>query len=398
MVAEMVSEATGGLRLQLHMSVNPNFRVDDLSSTGVQKIRVRTKPNGYVVQVGAGLLRRAGREVRRVLPSSGSRVFVITSPNVRRHWGEALEKSLRDARLPYEVLEMHDGEPAKRLHTVEQLAESLVDAKADRKSMLVALGGGVVGDCAGFLAAIFMRGIPVVQIPTTVVAQGDASIGGKTGVNLRGGKNLVGSFHQPSAVLVDPDILATLDDREFRSGLFELLKCGVIRDTHLFDLMERNPSKILGRDSRTLQRVIGDSIRVKADVVSADEKESGLRRILNFGHTIGHALEAATNYSHFLHGEAVAWGMIAAAAIARESGVCNADAAERIVNATRLYGPLPPVPCDVQSVLGRLGADKKTVAGAVHFVLPQKIGKVKISSAVPPSIVRNAVELIRNHA
>jgi 3-dehydroquinate synthase len=380
------------------MSVNPNFRVDDLSSTGVQKIRVRTKPNRYVVQVGAGLLRRAGREVRRVLPSSGSRVFVITSPNVRRHWGEALEKSLRDARLPYEVLEMHDGEPAKRLHTVEQLAESLVDAKADRKSMLVALGGGVVGDCAGFLAAIFMRGIPVVQIPTTVVAQGDASIGGKTGVNLRGGKNLVGSFHQPSAVLVDPDILATLDDREFRSGLFELLKCGVIRDAHLFDLMERNPDKILGRDSRTLQRAIGDSIRVKADVVSADEKESGLRRILNFGHTIGHALEAATNYSHFLHGEAVAWGMIAAAAIARESGVCNADAAERIVNATRLYGPLPPVPCDVQSVLGRLGADKKTVAGAVHFVLPQKIGKVKISSDVPPSIVRNAVELIRNHA
>jgi 3-dehydroquinate synthase len=380
------------------MSVKPNFRVNDLSSTGVQKIPVRTKPNGYVVQVGAGLLRRAGREVRRVLPSSGSRVFVITSPSVRRHWGEALEKSLRDARLPYEVLEMHDGEPAKRLHTVEQLAESLVDAKADRKSMLVALGGGVVGDCAGFLAAIFMRGIPVVQIPTTVVAQGDASIGGKTGVNLRGGKNLVGSFHQPSAVLVDPDILATLDDREFRSGLFELLKCGVIRDTHLFDLMERNPNKILGRDSRTLQRVIGDSIRVKADVVSADEKESGLRRILNFGHTIGHALEAATNYSHFLHGEAVAWGMIAAAVIARESGVCHADAAERIVNATRLYGPLPPVPCDVQSVLGRLGADKKTVAGAVHFVLPQKIGKVKISSDVPPSIVRNAVELIRNHA
>jgi 3-dehydroquinate synthase len=380
------------------MSVKPNFRVNDLSSTGVQKIPVRTKPNGYVVQVGAGLLRRAGREVRRVLPSSGSRVFVITSPGVRRHWGEALEKSLRDARLPYEVLEMHDGEPAKRLHTVEQLAESLVDAKADRKSMLVALGGGVVGDCAGFLAAIFMRGIPVVQIPTTVVAQGDASIGGKTGVNLRGGKNLVGSFHQPSAVLVDPDILATLDDREFRSGLFELLKCGVIRDAHLFDLMERNPDKILGRDSRTLQRAIGDSIRVKADVVSADEKESGLRRILNFGHTIGHALEAATNYSHFLHGEAVAWGMIAAAAIARESGVCNADAAERIVNATRLYGPLPPVPCDVQSVLGRLGADKKTVAGAVHFVLPQKIGKVKISSDVPPSVVRNAVELIRNHA
>jgi 3-dehydroquinate synthase len=364
----------------------------------VQKIRVRTKPNGYVVQVGAGLLRRAGREVRRVLPSSGSRVFVITSPNVRRHWGEALEKSLRDAHLPFEVLEMHDGEPAKRLHTVEQLAESLVDAKADRKSLLVAFGGGVVGDSAGFLAAVFMRGIPVVQIPTTVVAQVDASIGGKTGVNLRGGKNLVGSFHQPSAVLVDPDILATLDDREFRSGLFESLKCGVIRDRDLFNLMELNPKKILGRDSRTLQRVISDSIRVKADVVSADEKESGLRRILNFGHTIGHALEAATDYSHFLHGEAVAWGMIAAAAIARDSGTCSAETAERIVKATRLYGPLPQVTCDAQSVLSRLGSDKKTIAGAVHFVLPQKIGKVKIISDVAPDVVHHAVESIRNHA
>jgi 3-dehydroquinate synthase len=344
------------------------------------------------------LLRRAGREVRRVLPSSGSRVFVITSPNVRRHWGEALEKSLRDARLPFEVLEMHDGEPAKRLHTVEQLAESLVDAKADRKSLLVAFGGGVVGDSTGFLAAVFMRGIPVVQIPTTVVAQVDASIGGKTGVNLRGGKNLVGSFHQPSAVLVDPDILATLDDREFRSGLFESLKCGVIRDRDLFNLMELNPKKILGRDSRTLQRVISDSIRVKADVVSADEKESGLRRILNFGHTIGHALEAATDYSHFLHGEAVAWGMIAAAAIARDSGTCSAETAERIVKATRLYGRLPQVTCDAQSVLSRLGSDKKTIAGAVHFVLPQKIGKVKIISDVAPDVVHHAVESIRNHA
>jgi 3-dehydroquinate synthase len=364
----------------------------------VQKIRVRTKPNGYDVIVGADLLRRAGREVRRVLPSPGSRVFVITSPNVRRHWGDVLEKSLRDAHLPYEVLEMHDGEPAKRLHTVEQLAESLVDAKADRKSLLVAFGGGVVGDCAGFVAAVFMRGIPVVQLPTTVVAQVDASIGGKTGVNLRAGKNLVGSFHQPKAVLVDPQILGTLAEREFRSGLFESLKCGVIRDRGLFDSMERNVKKILGRDRRAMQRVIADSIRVKADVVSADEKESGLRRILNFGHTIGHALESATEYSHFLHGEAVAWGMIAAAAIAREVALCKAETAERITAATRAYGPLPPVVCDVQKVMDRLVADKKTVAGAVHFVLPQKIGKVKISSDVPMSIVRAAVELIKNHA
>jgi 3-dehydroquinate synthase len=341
----------------------------------VQKIRVRTKPNAYDVMVGAGLLRRAGREVRRVLPSTDSRVFVVTSPNVRRHWGAALEKSLQEARLPYEVMEMHDGEPAKRLNTVEQLAERLVDAKADRRSLLVAFGGGVVGDSAGFLAAIFMRGIPVVQIPTTVVAQVDASIGGKTGV-----------------------ILRTLTEREFRSGLFESLKCGVIKDRALFDFMEANPRKILVRDGRTMQRVIADSIRVKADVVSADEKESGLRRILNFGHTIGHALEAATEYSHFLHGEAVALGMMAAAAIARDAGFCSAETASRITSATLAYGPFPPVVCEVQDVMQRLGADKKTISGTVHFVLPQKIGKVKISGDVPADIVRNAVESIRNHA
>src|SRR5437867_5270272 len=167
----------------------------------MQRIRVRTRPNAYDVTVGAGLLRRAGREIRRVLPHSGSRIFVVTSTNVRRHWGVALEKSLHSARLPYEVLEMPDGEPAKRLHTVEQLAERLVNARADRKSLLVAFGGGVVGDCAGFLAAIFMRGIPVVQIPTTVVAQVDASIGGKTGVNLHAGKNLVGSFRSEEHTL-----------------------------------------------------------------------------------------------------------------------------------------------------------------------------------------------------
>jgi 3-dehydroquinate synthase len=364
----------------------------------VDTIRVRTRPEGYEVTVGAGLLRRAGRAVRRVLPSPASRVFVVTSSNVRRHWGETLEASLRQARLPYQVLEMHDGEPAKRMHTVEQLAEQLVDAQADRKSLVVAFGGGVVGDSAAFLAAIFMRGIPVVQVPTTVVAQLDASIGGKTGVNLRAGKNLVGAFHQPRAVLVDPEILQTLDEREFRSGLFEALKCGVIRDRALFEFMKRDRQKILARDAKALQRTITDSVRVKAAVVSADEKESGLRRILNFGHTIGHALEAATAYSHFLHGEAVAWGMIAASRIARDAGFCREATAVEIRQSVLDYGPLPPVACAVEDVLGRLSSDKKAVAGAVHFVLPQRIGKVQISSQVPAPIVRSAVEMIKNHA
>lgn len=364
----------------------------------VKKVRVKLRPKGYDVLISGGLLRRAGREIRRLLPAKSSRVFVVTSPAVRRYWGAVLEKSLQQARVPYHVLEMNDGEPAKQMHAVEQLAEQMADARADRKSLVVAFGGGVVGDSAGFLAAIFMRGIPVVQIPTTFLAQVDASIGGKTGVNLRAGKNLVGAFHQPLAVLIDPDVLETLEDREFRAGLFESLKCGVIRDRALFQCMAEKPEKVLGRNRKTLERIITDSVRVKAAVVSADEKESGLRRILNFGHTLGHALEALTGYSQFLHGEAVAWGMIAASHIARDTGSCSPRVASQIVSASMRYGPLPAVHCNPEDVLARLSVDKKTVDGFVHFVLPRTIGRVKITSDVPPQIVRRAVELIQQSA
>jgi 3-dehydroquinate synthase len=363
----------------------------------MKKIRVRLKPNSYDIIIGRGLLRRAGREIERSLPAKNTRVFVVTSANVRSHWGATLEEALRHAKLDYEVLEMDDGEPAKRLETVERLAEQMVAARADRNSLLVAFGGGVVGDCAGFLAAIFMRGVPVVQIPTTFLAQVDASIGGKTGVNLRSGKNLIGAFHQPKGVLVDPELLATLSDREFRAGLFEALKCGVIRDPALFEFMRRRSHSILARDRKALERIIADSIRVKAAVVSADEKESDLRRILNFGHTVGHALESATGYTYFLHGEAVAWGMIAAAAIARDCGVCTPETAGRIAETVKAYGPLPLVECETDQIVSRLSADKKTVAGAVHFVLPSKIGKVKIAGNVPASVVRLAVRQIRHH-
>lgn len=363
----------------------------------MKTVPVRLKKNPYPVLIGSGLLRRAGSEIQHLLPSPGSRAFVVTSPNVRRLWGQVLEQSLEKSRVPYTVLLMNDGEPAKHMHTVEQLAEQMVDARADRKSIIVAFGGGVVGDAAGFLAAIFMRGIPVVQIPTTFLAQVDASIGGKTGVNLRAGKNLVGAFHQPQAVLIDPELLSTLDDREFRAGLFESLKCGVVRNRALFELMSKKSAPILRRNRKLLERIIVDSVQVKAAVVAADEKESDLRRILNFGHTVGHALESATGYGHFLHGEAVAWGMIAAAAIAQELKICKPATAAQIEAAVRAYGPLPGVPCGADGVLNRLAADKKTVAGAVHFVLPQQIGRMKIVNGVPVEVIRAAVEYIRNH-
>jgi len=320
----------------------------------------------------------------------------VTSPTIRHHWSSRLEQSLQREKLQYQVLEMNDGEPAKRLQTVEQLAEQMVAAGTDRRALHVAFGGGVVGGCAGFLASIFMRGIPVVQIPTTVLAQVDASIGGKTGVNLRSGKNLVGTFHQPKSVLVDPELLETLEEREFRAGLFESLKCGVIRDRKLFDFMERQAEKIRGRDSAAIERIILDSVRVKAAVVSADERESGPRRILNFGHTIGHALEAATGYDRILHGEAVAWGMMAAASIAEEIGTCDRETAERIRAAVETYGPLPSIRVETREVTSRLTSDKKAIAGDIHWVLPRKIGKVKIVSGVSSTVVERVVERICN--
>src|SRR5258707_789754 len=243
------------------------------------KIKVKAGKSRYDVIVGGGLLRHAGREVRRILREQPTRVFVVTSPKVRRHWGNALEDSLRRAKLPYEILEMNDGEPAKRIATVEMLAEQMVRARADRRSVVVAFGGGVVGDSAGFLAAIFMRGIPVVQIPTTLLAQVDASIGGKTGVNLGAGKNLIGAFHQPLALLIDPELLATLPDREYRAGLFEVIKYGVIRSAPLFQLLVERRDAVLAREASVLDYIIEESVRIKAEVVSADERESDVRRI-----------------------------------------------------------------------------------------------------------------------
>jgi 3-dehydroquinate synthase len=263
---------------------------------------------------------------------------------------------------------------------------------ADRQSVLLALGGGVVGDVGAFLASIFMRGIPVVQIPTTLLAQVDSSVGGKTGVNLKAGKNLLGTFHQPLAVLADPDVLKTLPEREYRSGLFEAMKYGVIRNPAIFEMMESNSNALLRRDGAPLETLITECIRVKAEVVSADERESGERRILNFGHTIGHALEAETNYRRLLHGEAVGWGMIAAAMIAASMQITDTRTAQRILSLVLAYGPLPKLPVDSRSVMKRLLSDKKTVGGVPHFVLPTAIGKVEVVNNVP---TRTAIQAIK---
>lgn len=358
---------------------------------GLTRIPVHTASQSYEVQIERGLLGGAATALHAVV-AEDARIFVLTQPPVRKRWYALLKKSFGGRRL--EVLEMPDGERSKTLAQLEKLAETMVRRGADRRSVLLALGGGVVGDVGGFLASVFMRGIPVVQIPTTLLAQVDSAIGGKTGVNLRTGKNLLGTFRQPAAVLADPDVLVTLPEREYRSGLFEAMKYGVIRNPAIFKRMEDDCEGLLRRDAAVLERLIADCIRVKAEVVTADERESGERRILNFGHTIGHALEAETGYKHFLHGEAVAWGMIAATRLGEGMQRIDSPTAQRIVALVLRYGKLPKVEVRSKAIVKRLLADKKTVGGVPHFILPREIGKVEVVNSVSErDVIRVVKEL-----
>jgi 3-dehydroquinate synthase len=360
------------------------------------RIPVATPSRSYEALIGSGVLARAGEYLGQLLENR--RAFVVTVSPVRRRWAKVLLKSLSAAGIETGLLEMPDGERSKRLSTLEKLAEQLVKQGADRDVTLIALGGGVVGDVTGFLASIYMRGVNVIQAPTTVLAQVDAAIGGKTGVNLVSGKNLLGTFHQPRAVLVDPTVLKTLSSREYRAGLYEALKCGIIGDLALFRLFEDWRREILDRDPAAVEKVIADSVRLKASVVSADEREGGLRQILNFGHTIGHALEAETRYTQLLHGEAVAWGMIAATHIALATGKLDRATAGRISDSILSLGKLPRAQWKTANIVKRLRSDKKTRHGVVHFVLPRAIGKVEITSDVPEVVVRSAIDEIRKLA
>ncbi len=349
--------------------------------------RVETPPRGYDAIVERGILGRAAE----YLPAKAGKVFAVSTEDVWGHQCARLERAL--AGVPHEVLFLPGGEDQKRLAPVERLAEEMVERGGDRSSVVVAFGGGIVTDMAGFLAAIFMRGIPVLQIPTTLLAQVDAAIGGKTGVNLGAGKNLIGSFHQPIAVLIDPSVLETLPDREYRAGLYEILKAGVIRSEPLFRFLAQRSSDILARRPEAVDRIIVESVAIKAEVVSADEREGGLRRILNFGHTFGHALEAETGYTRFLHGEAVAFGMRAAVYLAQMTGHLAAEDAVDILEAIRLYGPIPPLAgISAERLLARLASDKKAIQGRVHFVLPERIGEVQVVSGIGDSLALAAIQ------
>jgi len=355
----------------------------------IKRIPVKSSAGNYSVVAGTGALRHASREIAKL--GRFSSVHVVSSPKVWHAVGDSVHGGLRLSGGNAVHL-MNDAESAKNLHTVELLSRSLVKSGVDRKSVIVAVGGGVVGDVAGFVAASLLRGVTLVHVPTTVVAQVDSSIGGKTGVNLPEGKNLVGAFYAPRLVLTDTELLHTLPDREFRGGFAEVIKHAVIADAAMFAMLEKDLENILRRDRAALGRLIPQNIQIKARVVSGDERESGLREILNLGHTFAHALESVTHYRRYRHGEAVAWGMIAASFLGHELGLTCADDVSRIVALIRRLGPLPAWPRVAAATLVKaMRSDKKARGGVVRFVLSPRIGEARSYDSISSGIVERVL-------
>jgi 3-dehydroquinate synthase len=355
----------------------------------ITRIRVQSSAGPYSVVAGAGVIGHAAREIGAL--GHFSSVHIVSSPKVWRAVGKTVQRGLRLSRRNRVHL-FNDAEGAKHIASVERIARSLCRAGADRKSLVIAVGGGVVGDVVGFVAASYLRGVALVHIPTTLVAQVDSSIGGKTGVNLPEGKNLVGAFYPPRLVITDPDFLGTLADREFRGSLAEVIKHAVIADAAMFALLETDMDKILHRDRDTLASLIPRNVQIKGRFVSRDERESGLREILNFGHTFAHALESVTRYRVYRHGEAVAWGLMAAALLGHEVKLTPAQDTSRIISLVRRLGPLPPWPsASPATLLKAMGSDKKSRGGVLRFVLSPRIGRARTYDSVPPRAVERVL-------
>jgi 3-dehydroquinate synthase len=356
----------------------------------VPSIQLKTPSASYEIVIAPGLLKTLPARLKKVKGGKPFRTFLVTSPEIWGLWGKQVIAAFGKEQPT--VLFLPAGERHKRIRTLESLLEQMAAAGADRDALLVAFGGGVVGDVTGFLAAIYMRGVPYVQFPTTLLAQVDSSVGGKTGVNLAAGKNLVGSFNHPLAVLADTDVLKTLPAAELRAGLQEAVKAGIIRDAKLFRYLENNADAVLGGDPKALAHVVAASVRVKADVVANDEREAGLRMILNYGHTLGHAIEAATGYKQLLHGEAVGWGSIAATRLGVMRGMIGEAEADRIIQLILRYGPLSGFKASATKLVELTSNDKKNRSGTLSFVLPQKIGEVAIVRDVTRDEMLTAAE------
>lgn len=339
----------------------------------MEKVLVDLGAASYEIFIGENILSGVDKFV-------SGKALLVTQKNILELCAE---------KFPYEVALIPDGETAKNLREAEKLYTRAIETGLDRKSVVIALGGGVVGDLAGFVAATFMRGVNLIQIPTTLLAQVDSSVGGKTAVNHALGKNLIGAFHQPRAVFIDLKFLKTLPEREIKSGLGEVIKYGVISDEKFFSYLEDNADKILQRDLKTLEYVVRRSCGIKAAVVSSDEREAGLRRILNFGHTLAHAIEEETHYEKYRHGEAVAVGMMAAALISLELGKTSAENVQRLENLIKKFGIMTTCTgLDADKLYAVTFRDKKTVGGVVNWVLMKDFGEVEICRDVPAQIVK----------
>ncbi len=355
------------------------------------EIPVELGPRRYVVAIGHGLAHTLPELLHAF---RGRRIHLVASRRVFAHHGRPVKKAL-GALGPLQLTLLPDGERFKSLRTLAGLYDAFLEAGLGRDGLVVAFGGGVVGDVVGYAAASYMRGVDWVGIPTTLLSMVDSSVGGKVGVNHPSAKNLIGAFHQPRAVVIDPAFLATLPPRQLRSGGYEILKCAVLGDGALFAAMRRAPSGLVGWDRIELESAIATACRIKAAVVERDEREGGLRRVLNLGHTIGHALEAVTGYRRFTHGEAVGWGLVGAAWIAHRRAMLDEAGWGELASAVDHIGPRPPVSdLDTRAVLGALARDKKARAGRVPLVLPTGIGSVSIQDDVERDEITQALRVM----
>jgi len=358
----------------------------------METLEVDLKERSYRILVGGGLLGRIGDLVGEVL--SEGRVALVSDANVAPVYSEVVEEGLRYGGFEPATVVVPAGEESKSLRVAERLFNDFLDLGMDRRSAVVALGGGVVGDLAGFAAATFMRGVPYVQVPTSLIAQIDSSVGGKVAVNLERGKNLVGAFHQPRAVIADVSTLSTLPAGELVSGMAEVVKHGMIMDAELFAFVEEHCDSLMGLRQDLMSKLVAWNCRLKATVVQRDERESGLRAILNFGHTLGHALEAVHKYAGLRHGEAVAIGMVFASRAAVRTGMCERETLVRLKRLLERVGLPTRLPEGVAPgvVVETMHRDKKAQAGKVRWVLPRAIGDVQIGCEVPDDLVKELLE------
>jgi 3-dehydroquinate synthase len=362
-------------------------------------IPVPLPQNAYNIILSAGGLANLGQylsDSTLVSPTPGQKALIVSNPQIWKHYGETIFQSLQQAGFEVEHCILPAGERFKTLRSIEKIYDLALQYRLERGSFFVALGGGVIGDMTGFAAATWLRGISVVQVPTTLLSMVDAAIGGKTGVNHPKGKNLIGAFHQPRLVLIDPDTLNTLPPREFRAAMAEVIKYGVIWDAELFEKLEAHPHLNQRKSLSTefLLEILQRSCQAKVDVVTQDEKEAGLRAILNYGHTIGHAIESLTHYRIFNHGEGVGLGMVAIGHIAQNLGLWSKDCTDRQYQLIQKAGLPTQLPSDfkIDSVLDLLLSDKKVKSGKVRFIVPQDIGKVDITDQVPPESIMKALQ------